>query len=413
MRLAFQSLLVFLALSWCVFLAAGNRIAGLLGDRIGGSIQRIAKGKVSDPVVFTYERAREFLLLSTVFVILSLVLWLLAKFLQQRRCKYAWAYNCLAIFAALNVFILPALNTALFWGAMFTGNRTANYTQFQFKRILADEQKAPRSALLLGSSQTQAQIDENQLNALIGTNLWTTELHFPGSCGLDVLLAYEQLRETRADYLLIYISEGYFFNGLHTEAPPFFARLQHIPLYRSFGLGRELVSEPFRNGYFGQVIPLLRAREATTHRVLGVALGLIGQETHDAALEVNLEKRAESVAQLFEDGPFADVQKRAFAEFIRRASSDGRKVILFEGQLNPMLSKHLPPSLRNETKTFLREIAAGHSNVELIGESEQPRQEVGDYSDLTHVTAAGQLKFTLWLSDYLRKKLQLENPRVD
>ena len=409
MRFIFPIVSGLLAFCWAIYLSAGNRIASALGGRFEGILQRISKGKISDPVTFLYQRGKEFLLLATVLLLLSLALWWLARFLRKGAFRQAWLFNGIAGFLALNIFVAVAMNTALFWGAMFTGSRTANYTQFQFKRVLVPEHPAPFSALLLGSSQTQAQIDENQLNALVGTNLWTTELHFPGSAALDVLLTYESIRRTPADFLLIYLSEGYFFNGLHIETPPFFARLEHIPLYRSFGLGREVCSRPFRYGFFAEIIPLFRAREAITHRVPGPDLGWIGQTTHDTTLKEDLEERADFVATRFRFDSYVDVQKRAFEEFIRRSSNDGCTIILFEGQLNPVLGRKLPSGMREDMKKYLSLVAARYPNVRLVPEAELPPQSPADYVDLTHVTPEGQRRFTLWLVRYLEKNAGTAN----
>jgi hypothetical protein len=406
MRFLPQFIFILLVSCWLLFFAIGSRLANAIGTRLGAIIQRVGKGKISDPVLFTYERGTEFLILLTLFCLLVLLLWGLARFARTRQWRYAWIAQGIAAFVALNLWIAAATQTALFWGAMFTGSRTANFTQFQFKRSLLGEHKAPRSALLLGSSQTQAQIDENQLNALIGSNIWTTELHFPGSAGLDVFLIYENLRRFRADFLLIYLSENNFFNGLHTEAPPFFARLEHIPIVRSFGLGSELASKSFRYGYLAEVLPLFRAREAITHRLLGPDIALLSQATQDAALDLDLEARAESVARLFQRDKYPSVHERAFEEFVRRASKDGRKVILFEGQLNPVLARRLPPEMRAQMKRFLADLAARYPNVELVHEEKLPPQSPSDYADLTHVTPAVQQKFTSWLAEFLQERVR-------
>jgi len=52
-------------------------------------------------------------------------------------------------------------------------------------------------------------------------------------------------------------------------------------------------------------------------------------------------------------------------------------------------------------KRYLRQITKDHENVQLIPETELPRQNATDYDDLTHVNEVTQARFTDWFANRL------------
>lgn len=377
------------------------RIIGpLLGTRFGSIIERVTKGKVLDPSIFITRRMIDAGFLFALLLLLILVFFQVSKRITQRKC--GWALLTLLAFAFLNIWTWAGMQTALFWAGFYTGKGTSNFTQFEFKKTLLSENKAPHQILLIGSSQTQAQLNENVLNAQLRDKAWTTELHFPGSHALDMLLVLRRLKGYPGDELVCYLSEYYFYSGDFSTTAPFFLQASDATILSSLGFRNLLSTQHFITGFLGCGIPLFRCREPISHRFLGIGFEMIPQQIYDSNLETNLDQRADASVHVFKIDHTAEAQKLAFEEFIKEAQRQNRKVTLLEGQVNPLLGQKISPEIRADLKQFLRKVAAQYPNVTLITEDSLPRQIPGDYQDLTHVTETVQERFSNWFVNYIR-----------
>ena len=65
--------------------------------------------------------------------------------------------NGLLGFMTLNIWVGVAMNTILFWAVLGVGGGVQNLMQFEFKRILLEENRTPVRAVLMGNSQTRAE----------------------------------------------------------------------------------------------------------------------------------------------------------------------------------------------------------------------------------------------------------------
>jgi hypothetical protein len=383
-------------------------VAQGIGTAYGETILRLGHGKIADPVVFLEGRIEEALWLLAVSVLLFLAYKIIKAVVESRikATKYTWVPLAFAALFLLNLWIFAAMQTGLFWAAMYTGKANSNLTQFQFKKQLLKENKAPRQILLVGSSQTQAQFNEDFLNAKLAKKIWTTELHFPGSAALDLFLVTRRLKSFPGDDLVCYLSEFYFYAPIYSESAPYFLNFADLPKLREMGFGPYLKQRQFAYGVLGQMLPPFYCREPLTYRFLGIAMaGVAGQAKYDENLETNLVKRAELIAPKFRLGTDEKLQKAAFEAFLSEATAQKRRVILVEGQLNPLLAQRVNPAIRADMKQFLRTMAQKYSNVILIPEDQLPRQEASDYKDLTHVTPDAEQRFTEWFSGWLDRNL--------
>ena len=388
-----------LLLGWVGYALAGGWVSHLVAARFGGVLLRVGQGKFSDAPVFVQGRLRELLWLATLAL-----LWVVAHraldrlyWLRGGQGRWRWVAHGVAGFVLLNVWIGFAANTALFWGVLGAGGGVQNYMQFQFKRVMAGEVRAPMRAVLVGSSQTRAQIDEGLLNERLGTNLWTTELHFPGSKASDLLLIEPQLARARAQFVVCYFTEGYLYTGSHGEVPPNFLGFGQLPDAWRRGALKHLSSSEVGYGLLGDALPLFRCREVVSQRLLGAPAAQLKQAQYDAALAVDLDARARDSARSFRMDAETDFQKRAFEDFVIRCEQAERKVVLLTGGYNPVLTRQMNPSLRVDMIKFLDGIALRHANVVLV-ESTLPVQTAADYDDLNHVNVPMQQRFTGWLA---------------
>jgi hypothetical protein len=399
-------------LGWLGYGLLGNKLSQMLAARFGSALLRFGQGKFTDATVFVQHRWLDLLWLATLAVGFGSVQFLLATRLETRtrNCRCRWAVLTGAAFVWLNLWLAAAGNTALFWGVVGTGAGLQNLTQYELKRILLEENPAPVRAVLMGSSQTRAQIDEDLLNQILGTNLWTTELHFPGSHGYDLLVIERQLRRSRARFAICYLSEGYFYNGSVGEILPNFFGFCDLPDFIRRGAGRYLLGEGFCYGLLGDLLPLFRYREPLAQRFLGERTVQLKQSQHDASLKVDLEARAQELAGSCRRNGESEFQKRAFEDFVARCQRSNRQVIALAGQFNPILGRKLDPTVRSDMLSFLETLRARYPNLIVVGEGSMPLQTPAEYADLTHVKPEAQRRFTVWLAGFLETLLSAKPP---
>jgi hypothetical protein len=396
-----------LLIGWLGYFSMGGRVAHFLAGRFHGVLLRIGQGKFSDVDVFVQGRLREALWLATLALVWAAAHTVFDRSLRVRLGEkhWRWVAHGLAGFILLNLWVGAAANTALFWGVMGAGAGVENYMQFQFKRIVLEENPDPVRAVLVGSSQTRAQIDENELNRRLGTNLWTTELHFPGSKAYDLLLIEPQLRRANPQFVICYMSEGFFYVGSHGETPPNFLTLAELPDAWRRGALHYLSGEEIGYGLLGDALPVFRCREIISQRLLGFAAVNLRQAEYDEALDTDLDARAQTAAQGYRLDEETAFQKRAFEDFISRCEQAQRTVVLLEGGYNPVFARHMDPALRPDLLKFLAELSARHPNVVLVPTAELPVQTPADYQDLNHVNDDMQRRFTDWLAGWLETRL--------
>jgi hypothetical protein len=395
---------------WALFGLFGKRISSGLASHYGARILAMGSGKFTDADRFVYMRLKDLALLATAACVLALA-WVVAGAFARRLFspRGQWIFQALSAFICLNCWAAVAAHTVLFWCVLFSGTgQTHNYTQYQIKQRLMNEIQSPSQAVLLGNSQTRAQIDEGILNEHLGSNIWTTELHFPGSLPYDMMLSLERLPPVKLDYVICYLSEGAFYAGVDSEALMFFFGFRDLADYRR--LARNGAGVHLTLGLLGDLLPLFRLREPLAGRILGFGAQNIGQEQYDQALNRNLVQRARVVAATYRIGPESDFQKKAFTEFAQRCRHEHSRLIVCCGQLNPILEKTLDPALRPDMLAFLRGLADADANIVLLDENGLPRQTDADYDDLTHVNTNAQARFSEYIAGILGKLAQQKQP---
>jgi hypothetical protein len=392
---------------WVLFFLLGKPVASAVAAAFGPALVKMGDGKFTAPGAFVLLRLRDLALLSSVASLLALVCLFAASWFRVRiPARFRWAVNSVGLFICLNVFAAIAAHTVLFWCLLFTGrDKTHNYTQYQIKRGLMPEIVAPRQAVLLGSSQTHAEIDKRLLNADMGNQVWTTELHFPGCRPFDMLLCLEDLPPVKIDYVIVYLSETYFYSGANSEAAMFFMRFRYLGQLYDCGGKAVDTGRSLRYGLLGDVFPLFRIREPIIARLFSFRILGLNQERRDQTLSGDLAARAKVAALEYGFGPASDFQKRAFELFARKCRDRHARLVLCCGQVNPILERALNPALRPDMLAYLRDLARHDSNIVLLEDSQLPVQTEKNYKDLTHVDEPTQVRFTDYIETVLQKLL--------
>jgi len=323
--------------------------------------------------------------------------------------RWNWIPHTAAAFVCLNLWFSQAERTILFWGLMWNGKETQNLAGFYLKLLLASENPAPVQAVLMGNSQTRAQIDEELLNPLLGSRLRTFELHYPGSGSYDMFLMQPLVSRLHPQYILCYVTEANFCGGSGSAIVPNFLTWMDLPDLIRRDRHQFISTQQTGYGLLGHTLPVFRLREVLAQRFLGREMSQFKQQRHNLALETSLAERARQAARGYEVSAGSQFQRRAFEDFTVRCQRANQHLIVLCGQMNPLLGDALAPHLREEMLLFLRSLESQHANVTIV--ENLPRQVAEDYEDLTHVTKPAQERFTRFLAEWLRDFLARDSNR--
>jgi hypothetical protein len=398
---------------WVLFAILGGTLARALDARFSARVLQMAGGKTTDSRMFIQMRLREAVLLLSAAALIALA-QVVAVALINRKAppRFAWIFSALSGFVCLNVFAVVAAHTVLFWCLLFTGTgRTSNFTQYEIKRGLMREMEAPKQAVLFGSSQTRAEIDEGVLNDRLGKQLWTTELHFPGNQVYGMLLNLEDLPPVKIDYVICYLSEGYFTDG-QPEGLMFFMNFCDLPQFYGMGGASTHPGHNFGYGLLGNALPLFRLRDPLLGRIMGHDMMNLSQEEWNQSLATDLASRAKTAGASYHFGPGTVFQKKAFGVFAAKCRERHAVLIVCCGQNNPILGRAIDPSFRADMLAFLRGQAAQDTNIVLLEEAQMPNQTEKDYDDLTHVNPAAQVRFSEYIAGVLENLMRSDQKKL-
>jgi hypothetical protein len=398
------SLTTLVAGSWVAFALAGGQAAKLLAERFGTALLRVAGGKFDDPALFILGRLREFLLLTTV----AMVLMLLVKAVHHalKRWHLPRPIESLAVAAAilfaLNGFVGVAGRTVLFWSLFYDRNYVDNFAQYQIKTALLREIKGRGRAILIGNSQTNTNIDEVTMNGMIGTRLWSTELTQPGARGFDLLTLTRKMPLQQGDLIICYLSEVFFYgDGSGGVAADFFCFTELPDVLDLQGID-QFAPGAIRTGLIGQALPLYRYRNSFSHKILGWSLVNLEQVRFDTSLESDLEAQARRRAPLLHEGTTSTFEKAAFTRTVNELTSKGCSTLLIAGHTHPALQRQMDPALRESMLQYLTAIQAdGNGRVTVIDGSRLKFPVTSDFVDLVHFNKHAQLQFTQALVAHL------------
>jgi hypothetical protein len=388
--------LVLTVAAWVGYALLARPLSVGIAHRWGPQIVRKGDGKFCDAAVFLQHRFYEGVLLLTLTLGLVVMVVILARVLSRRMPPlWKWIPYSVIGFVGVNLWLAFAAGTCLFWCLFWNGKGTTNnLTQFHIKLLLMDENPASTKVVLAGSSQVRTQIDHRLLNRQLGTNIFATELHFPGNHSLDFLFLDRKLRGHKADVILCYLSESIFFNGAASDGFPLFFGFRDLPAFLRLGGKPQWAPKSFGLGLLGNALPIFWLRDAVGERLFGDEVAGLGQAEQLASLASDLHQRATVWAAASRADPQSEFCFAAFDAFVAQCRSEGKRVILCCGQMNPILARQLDPALRPRMLAFLAQLAAKYDNVVLLQEKDLPAQTEADYDDLSHANKAAQLRFT-------------------
>ena len=304
-RFSLAGLLVLLAV-WVAYAALGHTAAARIAHKWGAQMIRAGDGKFTDPAVFLQQRFLECAWLATLTVGLAVaVLWLGALVARRLPRLWQWIPYSIAGFAGLNVWIKFATGTCIFWCLFWNGKGTTdNLTQFHIKLLLMDENPAPMKVVLGGSSQVHAEIDPRLLNQQLGSNICSTELHFPGNRGYDFLWLDRALSGHKADVIVCYLSELNFYQSGFAPGFALFFHWGDIPEFLRLGGKPQWLPRAFGYALLGDILPVFWLRDPMAQRLIGN--GIVELRKRSSSAPVNVAEEIRLMVEAYHATPASD-----------------------------------------------------------------------------------------------------------
>lgn len=406
----FISVGVVLTAGWLLFFTAGETIARAITKAAGGVLLRLSDGKFNDPQLFVAGRIREILWISTIALLLALAAWMFDRGAQRvtfyKQARGVWLGSIL--FVAVNVWWATAARTVTMWCLFYhRGGVVDNHAQFQIKKYLNPEVKAKKHVVLFGNSQVNTNIDERILNRLLAPDIWTTEMHQPGTCGFDATLLLRNLREMEADLFVDYVSPVPFYSGTNGMVISRNLRWRDLPDLVNWGGTDKLPHEAIKMGLAGRLIPLARDQASISQRVLGGAIISLSQQVFDSSLEADLGAQASRRRNGLRMGPVAEFEKHAFAQGIAETVARGRRFLLIMGSHHPTAESLMDPRIRPDFEAFINSLQDKHpGSVFVLPESELIQVNASDFADLVHWKEETRTRFSQSLAGEIPRYLE-------
>lgn len=394
-----------LSLLWLAYAIFGGLCASWIAGQIPAEVSVPGVGQIVDLSAFVQLRIRESLLLLTGIgfcLVVAVATHHFLKRLQLSEPVGRWRWAALALLLCVEASALSAVasNTWIYWWLLYDGPGTHRLTMYNLKRVPLPELRP--QTVLVGSSQAMFQVDIDLLNEIRGIDARTIELGFAAANAFDLLLLQRQFAAAQPQQIVAYLSEINFYSGVSGSLYGMFMGLPGFVDWYRLGGSRFNVTRQAAFAAVGTVFPLFRARDALARQLLGRAVMRVEEDQLRIAKPRDPEQLATLLAKNYRVGPASDFLKTSFDLFVHRAIAGGATVTLCMGQLNPILSAHLDPAIRDDFRAYLRGLAARHApHVILLEESELPVQLEADYDDLVHANHAARERFTRRLAELL------------
>ena len=368
----------------------GGNVASIFQAAAGSKIDALTAGKVADTTWFLVRLLREAWLATAGLAFLAAATtWLIGRARASCRPITASAAVLLALYALLHVAGGMLTKAILVWCLLWT-DPPQNITQFRLKELIALNEPAgtKRRVIILGSSQANAQIDENLLNRM-DTATRYSELHFPGSKPFDWLSITDRFDARPPDVYVVYVSERDIFTGFETGRLRYFLswRRVHEAWARCFESGRAGIKPAFY-AWLGVASPWFRYREALQQRVLGPAWMNMTARARDA----DEDDVVREYLALFRESPDVADELRDLRRFLEKATGQGADVILVRGRLRPDVAAQLPREMPDLLDNALHDMTSDVGDVRIVDLAGLHGAE--SFADITHFTKEAQERFT-------------------
>ena len=396
-----------LLLPWVIDLGFGESLSEAVASRIGSRLDRLSKGVIPDNTAFVRVRIRDVAWLSTTAFLMIVGGELFRRLIRPRVSPlFLWVPLSIYVLIAVNLFLLVASQSVVFWGTLFAAQPTLKQSGFHLRRTLLAESQASRRGVVIGSSQGGSEIDDGQLNASFYPQIQFSNLSYAGSGGFDFLLLQGSYLPLRPHVVVAYLNELTLYGRPGTG--------RYIPLLTPqsvrdlAALDRERAFEADVGfGLAAYCVPAFRLRRALEVAVFGAEVGDLRSRIKAKAAQT-VDESAVAAANGYTLSGNTTFQKQSLRLFLERNQQAGITTVLVIGQLSPRVEKHLAPEVVADFQAYVKSLSdTPPPNVVVL--SDLPRHDESDYpsGDFMHVFASSRKVFTAALIKRLQSILDL------
>jgi len=396
------------AVAWLLYSCCAAPLANWMSASFGQQLLSMGRGRITDPAAFVNNRIFELVYLLTATAVL-IVAGVIAFAAMERRITKAWLWlpMSLFVFVEVNVLVLLASETGLYWMALHAGHPNLKQTGFHIERVLLRDSPAETKAVVLGSSQAQSQIHTGELIRDFYPEVHVANMGYAGAQAFDFLLIRDHYQESSPDAVICYLSE----QSLYTPA----SAARYLPLLKLRGLDDVAYLGAWRlpskrrlvHGGVAMLLPLFQSRRAVNIFLFGEDIAVKAPrppKSGEAVAASEPEDPVRRKAAEYQVGPGSDFQKRSLERFVRQSLEVGTKVILIAGQLNPILAERISPDVQDDFPQYLRDLGRKYPDLIVLSD-ELPSHGADEYDDSMHITPEVRLRYTARLADVLQQKL--------
>ncbi len=403
--LTWSALAAGIGLMWLGHLLGAVPLSDFLNAQIGTWLEGVGKGRIVNARLFFLQIEKETLqLLTTPIVIAGLMRWIYVSAKSIVHPKLRGLFAAFLVLILLNAWIVVARDTTLFWGGIFFAHPNLKQSAFHFERnLLAATPVTRKKVVVIGSSQGRSQIDTGQLDRIFSGRARFGNLSYAGAAASDFPLILDHISTTGANTIICYVSEINFYENISASRFLPLLKLRRVPWAVSLAREVDGLDSKVRYGTLAAVLPMFQLRRAVELAFFGglaeknFSVPVKKRRPTDKPTITKFEKRARILSMNKDQ----NIQKTEFVRFIKEAKDLGIRVIIIQGQINPKVTSHLPPSMRIDFERFLQEVTNKFSNVHLITD-ELPSHISEDYEDSTHIWHHVRKNYTVEVSKVLR-----------
>jgi len=415
------AVLATIAVSWLLAAVLAKPVSGWVAENFGDQLIQLGKGRIVEPAHFVAQRLREAAWLIAVAGVLMLAGDLIWRRLERRLTKtWLWLPLTVMAFAQVNLFVLAACETGLYWMALYVAHPNLKQSCFHTERILAKQAEAREKVYVVGSSQGHSQIHTGQLNRALAPQVVSANLSYSGSKAFDFLMIHDQYAETPPDVVIVYLSELNLYERLSGKRCLPLLSFRELSELTELGAWSFPIKEGLGHGMLGAALPLFRSRRA----IEMACFGRIGEFSPGVVIPIRRSTKgkgnnraiAPAVDPLllaaeradagggekpdYHLGPESEFNKQALERFIEANLAAGVIVVVIEGQLNPEYERLIEPRIREDFARYLAHLKEEHPEV-VFFRDEFPRFSADAYEDFWHITPGHRQEFTARLARVL------------
>ena len=374
---------VLLALLWLGYFLFAGSVADAGADRWGEKLIQRSANVIISPARFLRQVMFEGCMLMTAIVFLAGTVRAVSLWCRRFRRELRWAPLSAISFALLNLWLLLAGQTTVFWAGLYAVYPNLRQTGFHVQRTMLNSGDETKIAVL-GSSQGLTEFDCGIWNEAFRGKVRFGNLSHPGNSCFDLLLVQQHYVQCKPKLVVCYLSEMNIYSG---------AGGGRVLPFATWATATDIAQAPSSVITDEQkliaacgVIPFFKYRRSIELAIFGriAEFGFRPKRDGASASKEGKDAAAQKRADSFRVDEQSDFQKKSLRKFLERHRDLGAKVVIVIGQVNPVVGDRLAAEVISDRDRFYQSLVEEFPEVEFWTD-QMFRHPSADYDDFMHL----------------------------